>query len=80
MISNKTIEGFIAGGFTTFLIVMIVPIIYHIWMPVCIIKIILMAIVATLLFLIVDLCAKNISDNILNPFLTGLGMWLIFIF
>ncbi|MFX0043961.1 MAG: phosphatidate cytidylyltransferase [Candidatus Hodarchaeota archaeon] len=78
--SNKTIEGFIAGGFTTFLIVMIVPIIYHVWMPVCIIKIILMAFVATLLFLIVDLCAKNISDNILNPFLTGLGMWLIFIF
>jgi dolichol kinase len=77
--SNKTIEGFIAGGFTTFLIVMIVPILYHVWMPVSIVKIILMAVVATLLFLIVDLCSKNISDNILNPFLTGFGMWLIFI-
>ena len=77
--SNKTVEGFIAGGFTTFLIVMIIPIIYHVWMPVSFMKIIVMALVATLLFLIVDVCAKNISDNILNPFLTGFGMWLIFI-
>jgi len=77
--SNKTVEGFIAGGFTTFLIVMIVPILYYAWMPVGIMKIILMATMATLLFLIVDIGVKNISDNILNPLLTGFGMWLIFI-
>ena len=67
--SNKTIEGFIAGGFTTFLIVMTVPILYYVWMPVGIVKITLMAIVATLLFLIVDASAKNISDNILSVFI-----------
>ncbi len=77
--SNKTIEGFIAGGFTTFLIVFIITILYHVWMPVSIVKILLMATVATILFLLVDAYAKNISDNILNPFLTGFGMWLILI-
>ncbi|MFX1314748.1 MAG: phosphatidate cytidylyltransferase [Promethearchaeota archaeon] len=75
--SNKTIEGFIAGGLSTFLIVILILSLYHPWMPVSIEKIILMAIIASVLFLIVDLLSNNISDNILNPLLTGFGMWLI---
>lgn len=77
--SNKTIEGFIAGGITTFLIVIVILTLYHAWMPVSIVRILLMAIVATVLFLLVDASVKNISDNILNPLLAGFGMWLIYI-
>ncbi len=77
--SDKTVEGFIAGGLATLLIVLIIPMIYYAWIPISIEKIILMAIVATILFLLVDAFAKYISDNILNPMLTGFGMWLILI-
>ena len=77
--SNKTIEGFIAGGLTTFLIVIFILTIFYVWMPISVAKIFLMAITATFLFLLIDIYAKNISDNILNPILTGLGMWLILI-
>ncbi len=77
--SNKTIEGFIAGGLSTFLIVIIISILYHPWMPVSIEKKFVMATVATILFLLVDLLARNISDNILNPLLTGFGLWIIFL-
>lgn len=77
--SKKTIEGFVAGGVATFLIVLIVLNIYHHWMPVTQIKIISMAVVATLIFLIIDMYAKYISDNILNPILAGIAMWLIYL-
>ncbi len=77
--SKKTVEGFIAGGISTFLIVIIILNLYHTWMPVGIIKIFLMAVTATIIFLFIDMFAKFISDNILNPILTGFGMWLIYI-
>lgn len=77
--SNKTIEGFIAGGFSTFMIVIIIVSLYHQWMPVSILKMFMMALVATSLFLLIDRFARNISDNILNPLLTGFGMWIILI-
>ncbi|MFX1569737.1 MAG: hypothetical protein ACFFCV_15365 [Promethearchaeota archaeon] len=77
--TKKTVEGLIAGGFTTFIIVFLISIFYNPWMSVSIQKIILMSLVATILFLLVDAFAKNISDNILNPILTGLGMWLIYL-
>ncbi len=77
--SKKTVEGFIAGGLSTFIIVFLISIIYIPWLPVRIEKIIFMSLVATILFLLVDAFAKNISDNILNPLLTGFGIWLIFL-
>jgi dolichol kinase len=76
---EKTVEGLIAGGVSTFLIVLIMALVYYPWMPVSLVKIVLMAIIATLLFAIVDAFIKNISDNILNPLFTGFGMWLIFL-
>jgi len=76
---EKTVEGFIAGGLATFWIVIIISIVFYQWMPISIVKIFIMASISTLLFLIVDAFAKNISDNILNPFLTGFGMWIIFL-
>lgn len=75
--SNKTIEGFITGGVTSFLIVLIVMNLYHVWMPVSFVKILLMAIVSAGLFLLIDFFTIHISDNILNPILTGFGMWII---
>ncbi len=75
--SNKTIEGFIAGGITTLLIVFIIMNIYHFWMPISFIKILLMSLVSVILFLLVDFYIEHVSDNFLNPILTGLGMWLI---
>lgn len=77
--SNKTIEGFIAGGLSTFLIVVIISLLYHQWMPVPIEEILVMATVATILFLLIDLLARNISDNILNPLICGFGIWIIFL-
>ncbi len=75
--SNKTIEGFIAGGITTFLIVFMIMNMYHFWMPISFIKILIMSLVSVILFLLVDFYIEHVSDNILNPILTGLGMWLI---
>jgi len=77
--SNKTIEGFIAGGVSTFIIVLLISTLYHPWMSISIQKILVMGIIATILFLSIDAFTKNISDNILNPLLTGFGMWIIFL-
>ncbi|MFX0002788.1 MAG: hypothetical protein ACFE9C_00440 [Candidatus Hodarchaeota archaeon] len=77
--TKKTVEGLIAGGFTTFIIVILISILYYRWMPVTIEKIIIMSIVATLLFMLIDAYIQNISDNILNPLLTGFAMWIIFL-
>jgi dolichol kinase len=77
--SNKTIEGFIVGGISTFIIVIIISLLYRSWMPVSLEKILVMATVATILFLLIDRLARNISDNILNPLLTGFGIWIIFL-
>lgn len=78
--SNKTIEGFVSGGLSTFSIVFFISLLFHHWMPVSFEKIILMSIIATILFLLVDFYAKNITDNILNPILTGFGMWIVLLF
>ncbi|MBY8986579.1 MAG: hypothetical protein KGD65_16020 [Candidatus Lokiarchaeota archaeon] len=75
--SNKTIEGFIAGGLATFLITFTILNLYHFWMPISFVKIIIMSFLSVTLFLLVDYFANHISDNILNPILTGFGMWLI---
>jgi len=74
---KKTVEGAIAGGISTFLIVISAMFFYHEFLPVNLIKIVLMGIVATIIFLIIDIFVKNVSDNILNPLLTGFGMWII---
>ncbi len=77
--SEKTIEGFIAGASSTFLIVVVIMILYQTWMPLSFIKILLMALVAMILFMIIDMFISRISDNILNPIFTGFGMWLIYV-
>lgn len=76
---DKTVEGLVAGGLSTFLIVIVILILYYPWMPLSIEKIFIMASIASSFFLIIDAFVKNISDNILNPILTGFGMWIIFI-
>jgi len=77
--SKKTIEGFLAGGLSTFIIVLITMVLYNAWISVRFNKIFLLACVATILFLLIDYFTEHISDNILNPILTGLGMWIIYL-
>ena len=77
--SKKTIEGFIAGSGSTFIIVIVIMIIYEPWINLDLLQIIIMALVAAIMFMVVDLFIEQISDNILNPILTGLVMWVIFI-
>jgi len=77
--SDKTIEGFIAGGLSTFIIVIMIMLLFNQYISVNFTKIFLMALVATILFLIVDYFFNHISDNILNPLLTGFGMWIIYL-
>ncbi len=77
--SDKTVEGFIAGGICTFIIVFGIMHLFNQYILVDSVKIILMATISTILFLMVDYFIKNISDNILNPILTGFGMWIIYL-
>ncbi len=77
--SKKTIEGFIAGGLSTFFVVLLVLNGYYYLMPISMIKILTMAILSTCIFLLIDYLTLSISDNILNPLLTGFTMWLIYI-
>jgi dolichol kinase len=77
--SNKTLEGFLAGGLSSFVIVIFIMIIYNNYILISSVKILLMALTSMLIFLLIDFFTKNISDNILNPIFTGLAMWIIFI-
>ncbi|MEJ2294182.1 MAG: phosphatidate cytidylyltransferase, partial [Candidatus Lokiarchaeota archaeon] len=77
--SDKTIEGFIAGGGSTFLIVIIIMILFNQYILVDATKLLLMAISATMLVLIIDYFVDHISDNILNPLMTGFAMWIIYL-
>jgi dolichol kinase len=76
---KKTIEGSIAGGLTCFGIVIIVMQLYDAWIALNVFQLFLMAIASTLIFLVVDIYVKKISDNILNPILSGVVMWLIYL-
>ncbi len=78
--SKKTMEGYFAGSSMTFLIVVLMTGIYQAYMPVTMAIVVSMAFVASMLFLLIDATSEHITDNILNPILTGLGMWWIFLF
>lgn len=77
--AKKTIEGFVAGAGSTFIIVIVIMIIYEPWINLDLLQIVIMASVAAIMFMIVDLFIEQVSDNIMNPILTGLAMWIIFI-
>ena len=73
-IANKTVEGHIAGGIVSFLVVFLTNLVFN----VILITNLVMSGVATALFLIVDRYAHRISDNILNPLLCGLGLIIVY--
>ena len=77
--SKKTIEGFIAGSGSTYIIVIIIMIVYNSWIEIGFIEILVMALIASIMFMIVDMFIKRISDNIMNPILTGLAMWIFYL-
>ncbi|GAB4320830.1 MAG: hypothetical protein Kow0069_24910 [Promethearchaeota archaeon] len=71
--SQKTIEGYVAGGFACFVLVLLMCGLYRsAWIDW--VTAVAMAVFATFLFLSVDAFAKHVSDNILNPLLCGAGM------
>ncbi|MHA1370109.1 MAG: hypothetical protein ACTSRA_10390 [Promethearchaeota archaeon] len=73
---KKTVVGYIAGVISTFLIVTFFSTMFNYdrWPFV---NIIYLSIIASVIFFIIDLFVKNLSDNILNPLLTGAGMTLV---
>jgi phytol kinase len=77
--SKKTIEGYLAGVSTTFLIVIIIVVLYQSWMPVSFGVVLAMATISAFLFFLIDALAKNVCDNFLNPIIIGLGMWIVFL-
>ena len=74
--NNKTLEGYIAGFVTTYLILIVVHLIAPFpnanWLVVN-----LMAISAGIAFLIIDIYATVTSDNFLNPIICGTVLTLI---
>ncbi|MFX0069956.1 MAG: hypothetical protein ACFFAO_02600 [Candidatus Hermodarchaeota archaeon] len=77
--SDKTIEGYIAGGISTFIIVIIMYLLFQDILDYDLTRAIWMAIVATIIFLLIDAFAKNFCDNMLNPLLIGLGLFIIYL-
>jgi dolichol kinase len=76
--SKKTLEGYIAGFITTFACVLfcnwLVP------LPNAnTLLVIAMALGASIGFLIVDIYAKTISDNFLNPVVCGIIIWALYL-
>jgi CDP-diglyceride synthetase len=70
---NKTVEGNLAGAIVTFSIVFIVMAVFN----TNLVKTAIMSVVAMIIFMLVDRYAKNISDNLLNPILCGVGLILL---
>jgi dolichol kinase len=76
--SSKTIEGFIAGALTTYLLVILV----NVFVPfpgVSMGIVHLMGIGAAIIFLLFDIYANVLTDNFYNPFFVGLTIWLIWL-
>lgn len=76
--SSKTEAGYIAGTASAFIVVLV----FSSWfnyseMP--LLRIFYLACTASAIFFMIDRFSKNLSDNILNPLLTGAGMLLVFI-
>ncbi|MHA1680491.1 MAG: phosphatidate cytidylyltransferase [Promethearchaeota archaeon] len=81
--SKKSVEGYVAGTVSAFLMVIMFfsfapPHIFN-YTPIPMYGVFLIALVASGIFFVIDLLSKDISDNILNPLLTGAGMTLIFL-
>ncbi|TFG08983.1 MAG: hypothetical protein EU539_00905 [Promethearchaeota archaeon] len=77
--SDKTIEGYIAGGFSTFIIVIVMYLLFQNTLDYDFLKAIIMAIIATIIFLTVDAFTRNMCDNMLNPLLIGIGLSIIYL-
>lgn len=76
--SSKTIEGYVAGMACTFVFVILFSYLFNFGTYSSFIEILISAIVATAIFLLVDVFSKDLSDNILNPILTGAGLLLLY--
>ncbi|HME53250.1 MAG TPA: hypothetical protein VKM55_13590 [Candidatus Lokiarchaeia archaeon] len=75
--SSKTEAGYIAGTASAFIVVLV----FSSWFNYTALPMLLifyLACTASAIFFMIDRFSKNLSDNILNPLLTGAGMLLVF--
>ena len=77
--SKKSFEGLFAGGFITFIIAFLI-LIGSQEVAISILTATVMALVASLLFMILDCFTLKISYNIMKPLICGAGMLLVFLF
>ncbi|TXT60034.1 MAG: conserved membrane protein of unknown function [Promethearchaeota archaeon] len=76
--SPKTIIGYVAGFVSSFLIALLPLTLFQSNMALP--KILIMALVASFIFLFIDLNPLKVDDNILNPLFCGMGMVLVYLF
>ncbi|MBD3187691.1 hypothetical protein GF325_12725 [Candidatus Bathyarchaeota archaeon] len=81
--SKKSIEGYIAGVTSSFLLVVmffsVLPPELFNYKAIPPIGVISIASMASFIFFMIDLFSSGVSDNILNPLLTGAGMVVVYL-
>ncbi|HME51675.1 MAG TPA: phosphatidate cytidylyltransferase [Candidatus Lokiarchaeia archaeon] len=74
---KKSWEGLLAGGASTFLLVVLANFLFP-ELPISMIVMVIMAIGTAIVFMAIDMFAKRIMDNILNPLVCG-GFMIVFL-
>nr|MDO8109688.1 hypothetical protein [Candidatus Sigynarchaeota archaeon] len=75
--SSKTEAGYIAGTSSAFLAVLAFSSMFN-YTAMPFLRIFYLACAASAVFFLIDAFSRNLSDNILNPLLTGAGMLVVF--
>ncbi len=71
--SPKTEAGYIAGTGSAFFVVLVFSLVFN-YTAMPVVSIFYIACAAAVIFFVIDAFSKNLSDNILNPLLTGAAM------
>ncbi len=77
--SPKTEAGYIAGTGSAFFVVLVFSLVFN-YTAMPILRIFYIACAAAVVFFVIDAFSKNLSDNILNPLLTGAAMIVVLFF
>jgi dolichol kinase len=77
--SPKTEAGYIAGTGSAFFVVLVFSMVFN-YTAMPVLSIFYIACAASVIFFIIDAFSKNLSDNILNPLLTGAAMIAVLFF
>jgi dolichol kinase len=77
--SPKTEAGYIAGTGSAFFVVLVFSLVFN-YTAMPLLSIFYIACAAAVIFFVIDAFSKNLSDNILNPLLTGAAMIAVLFF